>query len=267
MCHTALVIYNIVFAIVIIVPILSLIDAVGDVQTILILFCLAEIGFATLAVLFVPKLLQYKATQVDTASESSSSEDGYSFDFIPLETISTATQLGAYIAALQRHMDEARKAMQKYKSAAAANAVSPTGSSMNGRPQTDSRQSVSTGPVAALDTTPGRNSSPSIRSSSRVQQQPNSDTAHNWRLGDSKKVAWTPPRSSRSRIAGNTSYSEQVSPQQRRQQQQTDVQQAVQAVEEVDGSTLTSLPSLQPSQPQPDDEAQSSRGASVRAAL
>ena len=52
-------IYNLVFAIGLIVPIMLLVDAVGDTYTLLLLFCLAEILYFTLCVLFLPKLLAF----------------------------------------------------------------------------------------------------------------------------------------------------------------------------------------------------------------
>ena len=262
-------IYNIVFAIGVIIPILILIDAVGDVQTILLFFCLAEIGFATLAVLFVPKLLQYKASQIDNvsvASKSSSGTDSYSF--IPLDNISTAPQLAAYISALQRHMDEARKAMHKYKITAVGSTttLTPTGSGLSGSNlHSDPRLSISVGAAAgtgAADTV-AVSGSPSIRISSRVQPQPGSDSAVNWRLSESRKMAWTPTRSSRSEAAGSSPHNDQQQNQQLEQEQAGAVP---------DGSAsahnrMQSAVTLQtPPQPQPHDCGRSSRALSVTAA-
>ena len=213
LCVSALVIYNIVFAIGVIIPILILIDAVGDVQTILLFFCLAEIGFATLAVLFVPKLMLYYATEAEAISDATLASDSYSF--IPLDTISTVTQLNAYITALQRHMDEARKALHRHKVntlGVTPTLVTPTtasGSTNGTRPHSAARSSVSGGPAAGMGVldTAARSSSPSFRgSSSRVLPQPATDSAHKWRLVENNKLVplKSPGRSSRSGTAAST---------------------------------------------------------------
>ena len=219
----ALVIYNTVFAIGIIIPILLLIHAVGDVQVILLVFCLAEIGFATLAVLIVPKVLQYQAAQQDAVSEASKSSSGNdSYSFIPLDNLSSPAQLAAYVTALQRHMDEARKAMHKQKIAAvgATTTLTPTGSKLGGGGSSRhgaQKLSISVGSTvaAALVETAQPSSSPSIRiSSSRVQPQASPDGGQSWRLSESRKVAWTPPRSSHSEPADATPHGEQQQQQQ-----------------------------------------------------
>ena len=273
---SALVIYNIVFAIGIIIPILLLIDAVGDVQTILLLFCMSEIGFATLAVLFIPKLLQYKASQQEAVSEASKSSSGNdSYTFIPLDNLSSAAQLGAYINALQRHMDEARKAMHKYKIAAVGSTttLTPTASGLNASNlHIEPRLSVSTttaAAVAALEAA-APSSSPSIRISSRVQPQPNFDSAHSWRLSESRRTAWTPPRSSRSGPAGNTPHNEQQPQQQQpQQQQQVDEQElasgGTEGVASAHGQGQYSNGLLSP-QPQPYEENRAPRAGSITAA-
>ena len=260
-------IYNIVFAIGVIIPITLLIDAVGDVQVILLLFCLAEIAYASLAMLFIPKLLQYKAAQLDAVSAGASSSGTDSYSFLPLENLSSPAQLAAYVTALQKHMDEARKAMHKQKVVAVGSttALTPTASGLsNSTLRVEPRLSLSTGTAAA--STVGLvdglavSSSPSIRVSSRVQPQAQSDSARNWRLSESRRVAWTPTRSSRSDPSGATPRNE-PSPHK---------PQAEIADNEVEAATLAhnrvqSSLSVQPPPQQTRDEGRSSRAPSINA--
>ena len=107
----SLAIYNLVFALVVILPIMVLINAVGDVRVLLLLFCITEIGFVTLGVLFLPKLLSFLSNNSVAPNHSTSvyrsSEGAYSF--LSLEQLASLPQLGLYVTALTRHLEEARK--------------------------------------------------------------------------------------------------------------------------------------------------------------
>ena len=103
-------IYNLVLALVVILPILLLIDAVGNVRILLLLFCIVEIGFVTLGVLYLPKLLTFMSSNnmvMPSQSVYQSSSDGFSF--LSAEQLAGMSHLNAYIAALVRHVEEARR--------------------------------------------------------------------------------------------------------------------------------------------------------------
>ena len=129
-------IYNLVFALVVILPILVLIDAVGNVRVLLLLFCLTEIGFVTLGVLFLPKLFTFLGNNsvVPTQSHSvykQSSDGGYSF--LSIEQLGSLPHLNVYIAALLRHIEDAKRVQAGKKQA------KPLVSAGGSRPQPEQR--------------------------------------------------------------------------------------------------------------------------------
>ena len=114
-------IYNLVFAIGIIIPILLVINAIGDTANLLLLFLLAEITYTTLGLLFVPKLLSFYAARravgdgvsVNNSSMGGSLSDGYSF--LSFSQMSTPAMLQPYIGALEKHLIEAKKTLASMK--------------------------------------------------------------------------------------------------------------------------------------------------------
>ena len=107
-----LAIYNVCFTVGIIAPIILVIDAVGDVLTLLLAFALLWIAYFTGGILFVPKMLQIfaKSTvdgQENSVIASSSSSSGYVF--MSLASLSTLPVLRGYHAALQKHIAQVEK--------------------------------------------------------------------------------------------------------------------------------------------------------------
>ena len=110
-------IYNLVFALVVILPILVLIDAVGNVRILLLLFCIAEIGFVTLGVLFLPKLFSFLASNnnvmpvMSTSNTSVYQHSSNGYSFLSTEQLAGLPHLTRYIAALTRHVDDAKRVL------------------------------------------------------------------------------------------------------------------------------------------------------------
>ena len=107
----AMAIYNAVFAIGVIAPLIKLIDAIGDTLVILLLFGLVWIAFFTLAILTVPKLMAFRsATKVEAGSsgEGQSVESDSAFSFILLTELTAPATVASYIAALEKHTGEAK---------------------------------------------------------------------------------------------------------------------------------------------------------------
>ena len=110
-------IYNLVFAIGLIIPIMLLINAVGDTYILLLLFCITEVGLVTLFALFLPKWLAFQAARRAAgggdggSSHSSASGTGLSdgYSFLSFEQLTSPAMLQPYIAALERHLGEAKK--------------------------------------------------------------------------------------------------------------------------------------------------------------
>ena len=106
-------IYNLVSALVVILPILVLIEAVGDARVLLLLFCIAEIGFGTLGILFLPKLYSVLAashvhpTSAPHHSTHPQPSDAYSFPSV--NQLSSLPDLHAYLAALVQHTEDVRR--------------------------------------------------------------------------------------------------------------------------------------------------------------
>ena len=100
-------IYNLLFTIGIISPIILVVDAVGDVLILLLVFALLWIAYFTGGILFVPKLLTiYQKTALQTAGEmdsASTSSDGY--QFLSLAALSTLPMLQGYQSALRKHLE------------------------------------------------------------------------------------------------------------------------------------------------------------------
>ena len=102
-----LAIYNVCFTVGIIAPIILVINAEGDVLTLLLSFALLWIAYFTGGVLFTPKLLQIFSKTSDDAQNSSiigsaSSSSGYVF--MSLAALVTLPALQGYHAALQKHL-------------------------------------------------------------------------------------------------------------------------------------------------------------------
>ena len=106
----ALAIYNVVFSIGIIAPIIFVIKATGDVMTALLLFVLLWISFFTACILVIPKVLHILSPQ-DAAADGNHSIVGSSgnsssgFSFISLATFDTLSLITSYLASLKRHVE------------------------------------------------------------------------------------------------------------------------------------------------------------------
>lgn len=105
----ALALYNIIFTIGIITPIMLVIGAVGDVMTALLMFMIVWIAFFTACILVVPKALHIQAQGRDGADNQSivgsSGDSSSGFSFLSLDMLSTLAMVGAYLSALRRHVD------------------------------------------------------------------------------------------------------------------------------------------------------------------
>ena len=117
----SLAIYNLLFTVGIISPIILVISAVGDVLTLLLVFALLWIAYFTAGILFVPKLTTIyahtvTADEVNTsvmARSSSSQSSGY--QFLSLAALNTLPMLQAYQAALRTHLDKVDHRVSKMK--------------------------------------------------------------------------------------------------------------------------------------------------------
>ena len=179
----AMTIYNVAFSVGIIVPIIVVIGAVGDVLSLLLLFLVLWVSFCTLALLIVPKLLTMKGSgQADGRSEAALSRDSESgFSFLSLGHLTTALELTAYIAALRKHMAQAEARLVDLRrspsyvptakpstdTTALAASSSPLLLSAAGR----ALQSSSVTATSASSTQSGPSSSPLLTSSTVYLQQ------------------------------------------------------------------------------------------------
>ena len=114
-----LAIYNTLFTIGIVAPIILVIQATGDVLDLLLAFALLWIAAFTTATLFGPKLMTVfgkheEVAQVNTSVAASSSASGYAF--LSLAALSTAAALQGYLAALKKHVTEVETRLAKIKS-------------------------------------------------------------------------------------------------------------------------------------------------------
>ena len=118
-----LVIYNVVFSLGLIIPLILFIDARGDTLSMLLTFCLLWITFFSLAILFLPKLVEWmastrRASDLSTvhptagggaATDPSTPTLGAQlFSFFSLTQLSSASMAVHYLQALERHVVEAR---------------------------------------------------------------------------------------------------------------------------------------------------------------
>ena len=144
-------IYNLVFALGVILPILVLVDAVGDVRVLLLLFCLVEIGFATLAVLFLPKLFSFIASNhvAPLPSQSVYQPSQSSYSFLSFEQLISLPHLSSYIAALMRHLDEAKRVQASRKGSKSLALAGPQ-SSVSGQSESPADTSRRPREVAAV---------------------------------------------------------------------------------------------------------------------
>jgi len=117
--QVALAIYNVVFSIGIIAPIIFVIGATGDVLVALLLFVLLWISFFTACILVIPKALHIlspqSADQTNTsiAASSGNSQSGYSF--LSMDILSTVAVATGYLAALKNHVVGVEKHINKMK--------------------------------------------------------------------------------------------------------------------------------------------------------
>ena len=113
----ALAIYNVLFSIGIIAPIILVIGAIGDVLVLLLLFLGLWVSCFTAAILFVPKLLHIhgaSAQQVNGAEMSKMSSSGQ-YSFLSMAQLSTVPIVMAYVAALKSHLATAEKRLAALK--------------------------------------------------------------------------------------------------------------------------------------------------------
>ena len=114
----ALAIYNLVSVLLIILPILVVIQAVGDTQVILLLFLIVWIATFTLGALFVTKVVAFLTTSSTTPvsrRRSQSSGSGQQFSFLSLSNVPTAATLLPYLAALAKHAAECQRLLAQLR--------------------------------------------------------------------------------------------------------------------------------------------------------
>ena len=158
-----LAIYNVIFTCGIIAPIILVIQAVGDVLTLLLAFALLWIAYFTMIVLFVPKILKVTAKQADgqtgntsiMASDSSSS--GYRF--MSLAALSTAPLLQGYHQALLKHLAAVDRRLAQLRGAKSVGSQPPTVSS-GSKIATAKAAAASDGPNSPAATSPSLRRSP-----------------------------------------------------------------------------------------------------------
>jgi hypothetical protein len=115
-----LALYNTLFTIGVIAPIILVISATGDVLDLLLAFALLWISAFTAATLFGPKIMTVFSKASDTVqgmntsvAASSSSTSGYAF--MSLAALSTITVLQSYLAALHKHVQQVELKLNKMK--------------------------------------------------------------------------------------------------------------------------------------------------------
>ena len=128
--QVALAIYNVVFSIGIIAPIIFVINATGDVMTALLLFVLLWISFFTACILVIPKALHILSpqnadvTNASIAASSGNSQSGYSF--LSMDILSTVAVATGYLAALRNHVTGVEKHISAMKRSAGRESVTMT---------------------------------------------------------------------------------------------------------------------------------------------
>ena len=113
----ALAIYNVLFSIGIIAPIILVISAIGDVLVLLLLFLGLWVSCFTAAILFVPKLLHIHGAggqQINGAEMSKVSSSGQ-YSFLSMAQLSTVPVVMAYVAALKSHLNTAERRLAELK--------------------------------------------------------------------------------------------------------------------------------------------------------
>lgn len=193
----SLTIYNIVFAIGVIVPIYFVVDAVGDVNVILLLFCIGEILYFTLAALTIPKLLAFSAARRSVHVEQSVAggselDNTPLYSFLSFEQLSTPALLHPYIGAMERHLNEARRVLADMRRSGAHKPTHrATGSVVPSQPVTARASEVSHQSVTS-------SAQPSDHRAAHMltphSSQPQDASPHN-RVGSSEQ-AWLSKRSS-----------------------------------------------------------------------
>lgn len=104
--QVALAIYNVLFAVGLVMAVLLVIDAQGDIFTGLLLFGLVWTSTFTGGVLVIPKLMHIKAmTDVGNGGQSVQLSTSNNFSFLSLDGLNTLPMIGSYIAALRKHLE------------------------------------------------------------------------------------------------------------------------------------------------------------------
>ena len=114
----ALAIYNVLFSIGIIAPIILVISAIGDVRVLLLLFLGLWVSCFTAAILMGPKMLHIHgaAGQAENnASQMSKASSSGQYSFLSLAQLSTVPVVMAYVAALHKHLAVAEKRLTELK--------------------------------------------------------------------------------------------------------------------------------------------------------
>ena len=111
-------IYNTLFTLGIIAPIILVIGATGDVLDLLLVFALLWISGFTAAALFGPKVLTVFGKHDDgvqgmNTSVAASSSSGSGYQFMSLAALSTVAALQGYAAALKKHLTEVENRLTK----------------------------------------------------------------------------------------------------------------------------------------------------------
>ena len=113
-------IYNLLFTVGIITPIILVISAVGDVLTLLLVFALLWIAYFTAGILFVPKLMTiYSHTQIESMQnnsvQASTGDSSSGFQFLSLAALSTLPVMQSYLSALQKHTSHVEQRIVEMK--------------------------------------------------------------------------------------------------------------------------------------------------------
>ena len=117
----ALQIYNVIFSVGLIAPLITLTSAIGDALTTLLVFAITWVSFLCMLILFVPKIVAVRAAQsaIATTPVTSDPDDPGEFSFVSLTHLGSPSLLSQYVTALERHLIQARSHL-------AAQARSPT---------------------------------------------------------------------------------------------------------------------------------------------
>ena len=109
--------YNVVLVLLLIVPILIVVDAVGDTLVILLLFLIAWVATFTLGIMFAPKLVPFIISPQSLTSpigrRRTASSDAQDFSFLSLNQIPTSAALQPYLLALDKHSGECKRLMER----------------------------------------------------------------------------------------------------------------------------------------------------------